>query len=178
MRKSVLSFLALSGSFICYFSQAQSMPASTGNMAAALSSYTSAANSGKLSSQMSKNSRSGVFKSGDYSSSSTLKDVSLSRKSSSSNSPMPQDGLSNLLTQHISKGYLNIQQLLKALRENDKMVKYRTDKGEILKVVLNDDGSVDFSDDKGRKAVMSFNNNNDQQINYTVADVGIITRSK
>jgi hypothetical protein len=175
MRKSILSLFALSGSFFSCHLQAQSMPASTGNMAAALSSYTSAANSGKLSSQMNKNSRSAVFKSGDYSSSSTLKDVS--RKSGSTGSSIPQDGLSNLLTQHIAKGYLNIQQLLRALRENDNTVKYRTDKGEILQVILNHDGSIDFSDEKGRKAVMSFNNNN-QQTNYTVADVGIITRSK
>lgn len=176
MRKSILSFCAVAASFTCYNVYGQSMPASTGNMAAALSSYTSAANSGKLSSQMSKNSRSAVFKSGDYSSSSTLKDVT--RKPSSTNQSAPQDGLSQLLTQHVAKGYLNIQQLMRALRENDKMVKYRTDKGEILQVILTNDGTIEFSDDKGRKAVMSFSNNTEQQNNYTLFDVGIITRSK
>lgn len=176
MRKTILSFCAASACFVSYNAKGQSMPASTGNMAASLSSYTSAANSGNLSSQMSKNSRSAVFKSGNYSSSSTIKDVS--RKNNSGSQALPQEGLSQLLQLHIAKGYLNIQQLIRALKENDKMVKYRTDKGEILQVLLTNDGNIEFSDDKGRKAVMSFSNSNEQPTNYTVSDVGIITRLK
>lgn len=176
MRKTILSFCAVTACFMGLNAYGQSVPANTGNMAAALSSYTSAANSGNLSSQMSKNSRSAVFKSGNYSSSSTIKDIS--RKNSATNQSNAPEGLSQLLQQHIAKGYLNIQQLIRALKENDKMVKYRTDKGEILQVVLTNDGNIEFSDDKGRKAVMSFSNSDEQPTNYTVSDVGIITRSK